>query len=191
MNPQTVRVFWWRRYPAAALSREAPLTPLPYGTIDLIDRVLAVLKAGNCRAALVGGCAVALRAGVATRPIRDVDIYCPEQKKPISLLAGAGLVQVGHSKLRWGKTIVDIVHPDLPRIGKVNRLFLDRCLVSQQPLAVRRDGRVTTVRCPTTPALLALKLYSATHRTMWLTRRHDLRDALTLIAHARWVRYAR
>jgi hypothetical protein len=168
-----------------ATSCEAPLAPLPSETIDLIDRVLAVLKAGHCRAALVGGCAVALRAGVATRPVRDVDIYCPDQKTAVSLLAAAGLLQVAHSKLQWGTTIVDIVHPDLPRITKINRLFLDRCLLSQQPFPVGGGGTVTIVRCPTTPALLALKLYSATHRTMWLTRRNDLRDALTLIAHAR------
>jgi len=169
----------------AATSCEAPLTPLPSETIDLIDRVLAVLKAGHCRAALVGGCAVALRAGVATRSIRDVDIYCPDQETAISLLVAAGLLQVAHSKLQWGTAIVDIVHPDLPRITKINRLFLDRCLVSQQPFPVGGDGTVTSLRCPTTPALLALKLYSATHRTIWLTRRHDLRDALTLITHAR------
>lgn len=135
---------------------------------------------------MVGACAVALRSGVATRPVRDVDIYCQERKTPLSLLAAAGLLQVGHSKLRWGETIVDIVHPGLPRISEVNRLFLDHCLVSQKPLLIAgRDGTATALPCPTTAALLALKLYSVTRRTMWLTRRHDLRDALTLVIHSR------
>jgi hypothetical protein len=84
-----------------------------------------------------------------------------------------------------GKVIVDIVHPDLPRISKVNRLFLDHCLVSQKPFPVSGHGTVMTLRYPTTLALLALKLNSATHCTMWLTGHHDLRDALTLIAHTR------
>jgi len=162
------------------------LTVLPSETIDLIKRVLAVLAAEHCPAALVGACAVSLRSGVATRPVRDVDLYCRQQKKPLSVLTAAGLLQVGHSKLRWGETIVDIVHPGLPRISNVNRLFLEYCLVSQSPLLIASsDGTVSSLPCPTTLALLALKLYSVTHRTMWLTRRHDLRDALTLLAHPR------
>lgn len=162
------------------------MTALPSETIDVVKRVLAVLAAGHCPSALVGGCAVALRSGVATRPVRDVDIYCRDRKTPLSLLTATGLLQVGHSKLRCGETIVDIVHPDLPRINKVNRLFLEYCLVSQRPLLIPcSDGTISSLSCPTTLALLALKLYSVTHRTMWLTRRHDLHDALSLIVHPR------
>ncbi len=101
------------------------MTGMPSETIDLIKRVLAVLTAEHCPSALVGACAVALRSGAATRQVRDIDIYCQERKTPRSILTAAGLVQVGHSKLRWGGMIVDIVHPDLPRINNVNRFFLE------------------------------------------------------------------
>jgi len=95
--------------------------------------------------------------------MRLTHILNRERKTPLSILTAAGLVQVGHSKLRWSGMIVDIVHPDLPRINSVNRFFLEYCLVSQRPLLIASsDGTVSSLPCPTTFALLALKLYSVT-----------------------------
>lgn len=166
--------------------RRARARPLPAETIDLIVRVLGLLAARECRAVLVGACAVAVRSGVATRPVRDVDIYCAQQSAPVAILSAAGLSPVSHSKLVCGQAVVDIVHPDLARISRLNKVFLDYCMASQKPVPVAlSDGTPVSLSCPTTPALLALKLCTSVRRTMWLTRRHDLFDAWTLIARRR------
>jgi hypothetical protein len=133
---------------------------------------------------LVGTCAVALRSGVATRPVRDVDVYCPKRDRPISILSAEGFCQIGPNKFLFKNVIVDIIHPYLPRINRINRSLLDHCLARQTPVAAAMSGPTTAaVTCPTTLALLLLKLYSASRRTMWLTRLHDLHDAATLVAY--------
>lgn len=162
------------------------MTGLPLPIVQVIERVLRALKNEGCPAALVGGCAVTLRSGVATRPVRDVDIYCPDRERPISILSAEGYRQVDGNKFQCGNVIVDIMHPDLPRMTKTNRALLDRCLGRQSPVAAVASGStVTVLMCPTTSALLLLKLYSAGRRTIWLTRRHDLGDAVTLATRVR------
>lgn len=153
------------------------MTGLPLPVVHVIERVLRALTSEGCPAVLVGGCAVTLRSGVATRPVRDVDIYCPDRERPISILSAEGYRQVDWNKFQCGKVIVDIMHPDLPRMTTANRVLLDRCLGRQAPVVIGS----TVLMCPTTSALLLLKLYSAGRRSMWLTRRHDLRDAMTLV----------
>jgi hypothetical protein len=157
--------------------------PVPDHTIQVIACSLDLLARSECSAVLVGGCAVGVLTGRLTRPVRDIDIYCHDGPAALLILSQAGFARIAENKLRWRGTIVDIVHPGLPRIDRVNYLLLERCLASQRSVAaILTDGGVSHIPCPDRFSLLLLKLYSAARRTMWLTRSHDLHDALTLLA---------
>jgi hypothetical protein len=151
----------------------------------LIAAVLNALEDAGCPATLVGACAVAARSGQYLRPVRDIDIYTRRESVAMHVLESAGLQRIAPSKLSSGKYVVDIVHPRLPRINRSNRLLLDLCLDFQSIVETPIGADAIAIRCPRKTPLLALKVFSFFRRTLKITRRHDLSDAITLFRSGR------